>query len=589
MVIKFLNLERKDFMNRKTVTTGLLLFLITAVLTVSLQAQGKSPDVIYYNARIATFDANNTFTEAVAVSDGKIFKTGSSADIMKLAGSGTKLVDLGGRTVLPGFIDGHTHPLETIMMKDTWVDCRYPGCPSVAQALKNIKKWVKNTPKGVWISCACVSASENKFAEKRLPTLAELDRVAPNNPVLMMNGAHMAIVNSCSLKALGIKKGMKMLPHGGQVILDKNGNPTGVLTDVQGDIPYHLTPQEMEKYYTKEIQKFWNSNGFTSVLAITPSVALPVLQKVAQSKYRPTLRYLISVWTSANGKDMPDSVDGFTMPEGSDPSWYKFIAIKGFVDGENDCRTGYMYEPYVGHQAIDPPGGRGALVMNQNDADSFVHKANKNGVICMLHCTGDAAIDIGLNAYKDMIKSGKPANIFRIEHLGMFQLNNEILQKAKDLKKYGLHISLQPVWLQELLKADYENMRKSVASTGFKYKTLIDAGLEPAAGSDVTGIYLVNINPFLGISAAVTRLSDMGLFAPEEAISVEDAVKMWTVWSAKAAGEFDIKGSIEPGKYADMIVISGDIFTMPKKKIKDIKVMKTIVGGNVVYEAKDAH
>jgi predicted amidohydrolase YtcJ len=122
--------------------------------------------------------------------------------------------------------------------------------------------------------------------------------------------------------------------------------------------------------------------------------------------------------------------------------------------------------------------------------------------------------------------------------------------------------------------------------TGFQFRSMIDAGLEPAAGTDVTGIYLDNVNPFLGIYAAVTRQSDAGLFEPSQAISVIEALKMWTIWAAKSIGQADVKGSIEPGKYADLTILSDDIFTMPKESLKDVKVLKTIVGGKVVYEAK---
>ena len=118
------------------------------------------------------------------------------------------------------------------------------------------------------------------------------------------------------------------------------------------------------------------------------------------------------------------------------------------------------------------------------------------------------------------------------------------------------------------------------------FRSMIDAGIEPAAGTDVTGIYLDNVNPFLGIYAAVTRNSDQGIFMPEQAVSVTEALKMWTIWAARAMGEGDLKGSIEPGKFADMTVLSDDVFTMPKSGLKDVKTLKTIVGGNVVYELK---
>lgn len=563
-----------------------LLLGVPAVCAAREGAAGNAPDVIYFNGKIVTMDDAGATVSAVAVKDGKFLKTGESADIKKLADKSTQLVDLKGKTVIPGLIDAHTHPMEAMMMRDTWVDCRYPGCPSVEQALINIAKWAGNTPKGAWIFAACVSASENKFAEKRLPTKAELDKAAPNNPLLLSNGTHMGVANSMALKVLGIKKGMSKLPHGGSVILDKNGEPTGVLTDAQADVPFAPTAANLEKYYTKEIQEFWNSHGFTSLMAITPSFTLPVLQKVAQSGYKPTIRYSTSIWTSSNGEDMPENVSKFNMPKGADPAYYKFIAIKDWVDGENDCRTGYMYKPYVGNFATDPPGNKGTLVTPQPYAGHFASIANNNGVICMFHCSGDAAIDIGLKAYEDLIKSTKPKNIIRIEHYGMFQLNDEQLKRAKALKKYGLRVSVQPTWLLDLVKADYENMGPQRAGTGFKFRSMIDAGLEPAAGTDVTGIYLDNINPFLAIYAAVTRESDKGLFEPKEAVTVTEAVKMWTTWAAKSMGEEKVKGSIEPGKYADMVVLSDDIFTMPKEGLKNVKALRTIVGGKTVYEAK---
>jgi len=543
-------------------------------------------EVVFFNGKIVTLDAAGTFAGAVAVKAGKILQVGSAEEIKKLAGPPTRMVDLGGKTVVPGLIDAHCHPMEAMMMKETWVDCRYPQTPSVKQALINIADWAKKTPKGKWIFVACVSASENKFAEKRLPNKAELDAAAPDNPVLLANGTHMGVANSAALKVLGIKKGVTKLPHGGSVILDKNGEPTGVLTDAQADVPTTPTVAELERYYTKGIQELWNQHGFTSVLAITPAAALPVLQKIAQSQSPPTIRYTTSIWTSANGKDMPADLSKFNMPRGTDPAWYRFGGIKVWIDGENDCRTGYMYQPYVGKFDTDPPGGKGTLVTDQRAANRFAAIAYQAGVICMMHCSGDHATDIGLNAYDKVIKSGGPRAIMRIEHFGMFQLTNAQLARAKKMRKKSLYISIQPTWLLDLVKADFENMGEMRARTGFQFRSMIDAGLEPAAGSDVTGIYLDNINPFLAIYAAVTRESDRGIFEPGQAVSVTEALKMWTVWAAKSMGEGNLKGSIEPGKFADMTVLSDDIFTMPKENLKNVKALKTIVGGKVVYEAK---
>lgn len=541
-------------------------------------------DAIFFNGNFVTMDKAGTRVSAVAVKDGKIAALGQTDDIKKLGGSSTKMIDLEGKTALPGLIDAHCHPMETVYLKKDWVDCRYPGTKTVSQALSNIASWIKNTPKGKWVFVACVSASENKFADKRLPKKAELDVVSPDNPLLLANGAHLAIANSRALEILGVKKGMTKLPRGGSVVLDSNGEPTGALADAQADVPDEPTLTELERYYTSGIQTFWNEHGFTSLMAITPAKVLPVLQAVAKSGHLPSIRFSVAVWTSANGKDMPDNLSGFKMPPEADTSYYKFVAVKNWIDGENDARTGYMCEPYVGHFDTDPPGGHGTLVTNQQEASHFAEIADRAGVICMFHCSGDKATDIGLTAYEQMVKSGKPNKLFRIEHYGMFQLTDRQLQRARDLKSKGLHISTQPMWLLELVKADYENMGPERAHTGFQFRKMIDAGLEPAASTDMTGIYLGNINPFEAMYAAVSRQSDKGLFIPDQAISVEEAVKMWTIWASKSMGQDAIKGSLEEGKFADMTVISDDIFSVPTEKIKDIKSIKTIVGGKIVYE-----
>ena len=197
-------------------------------------------DIVYFNGKIVTLDASGSTVSGVSVKDGKILRVGGDDEMKKLAGAGTQLIDLGGKTVVPGLIDAHCHPMETVMMKDGWVDARYPACPSVKQALANIDAWIKHTPKGKWVFVACVSASENKFMEKRLPTKIELDVVGPNNPVVVADGAHLAVANSMALKMLGVTKGVSTLKGGGSAILDKDGEPNGTLTDEAVSKPIRL-------------------------------------------------------------------------------------------------------------------------------------------------------------------------------------------------------------------------------------------------------------------------------------------------------------------------------------------------------------
>lgn len=543
-----------------------------------------SADVIFVNAQFATLDESQPQAEAVAVTGGRFTAVGSRAEVEKLAGPATEVIDLAGRRVVPGLIDAHCHPIETLWMKDDWVDARFPGTESVAATLVKVADRAARTKKGDWIFVACVSASENKFKEKRLPSKAELDTAAPDNPVILGNGTHMAIVNSTALAVLGITKGQNKLPKGGTVLLDADGEPTGVITDGFADIPSSPAPSEVAGYIAKGIPEFWNAHGYTSLMAITPHQVVPALQAVAAKVAASNIRYSVSVWAEPDGKGFPADLNDFEMPAGVDPDYFRFVGIKAWVDGENDCRTGYMYQPYIGHFDIDPPGGRGTLVTPQDQANAFADLAHTNNRIAMLHCSGDAAIDIGLGAYEHSAQAGpKPDTVRRIEHFGMFQLTDSQLERAKKLVPHGLRISVQPIWLTELVKADIENMGDQRATTGFKFKTLIAAGLEPAASTDMTGIYLGNVEPFVAMQAMVTRGSDDKVFEQQEAISVQDALRMWTIWPARAIGEGRHRGSIEVGKLADMTVLTDDVLTIAPEKISTVAAAKTIVGGRVVF------
>ncbi len=225
------------------------------------------------------------------------------------------------------------------------------------------------------------------------------------------------------------------------------------------------------------------------------------------------------------------------IPASADPAYYRFAGIKDWVDGENYCRTGYMYENYLGRFESDPPGGRGTLVTPPGTIDRFPGIAARSNKFAMLHCSGDAAPTSLLEAIERVARDPSAGPRYRIEHFGMFQLDDRQLARARALRPRGLAIGVQPSWRLGLARANVVNMGRKLALTGFRFRSVIEAGLEPAAGTDTTGINLENIDPMQAIYACVTRASDAGTFAPDEAISVQDALKMWTLWVAKAMGE----------------------------------------------------
>ena len=226
--------------------------------------------------------------------------------------------------------------------------------------------------------------------------------------------------------------------------------------------------------------------------------------------------------------------------------------------------------------------------MTQEELDALALRAHRAGLAFLAHATGDRATAMALTAFEHVRVeegSGAPARGAapqRIEHFGEFMLGPDDLARAKRL---GVMVNVQPGWIYTLANSTIENLGAERARGAFRFRDMIDAGLEPGFGTDLTGIVLETFDPFLHVWAAVTRMSDVGVFVPEQAVSVTEALRMLTIWSAQAQGEGAIKGSIEPGKLADMVVISDDIMRIPPSAIRDLKVLKTIVGGRVVYEA----
>ena len=544
-------------------------------------AAASPPDRIFVDGHVLTLDARGTEVQAVAVRDGRIQATGTSRAMRRLAGPRTEVVELEGRTVLPGFVDGHAHTALAARMIERYLDGRYATTPSVAVLLQKVATAAAAAPDGQWLIVAGSSSSQTRFAERRLPTRAELDAAAPGVPVMFLNGSHEAVVNSAGVRALGFQRGVRQL-KGAHVELDADGEPTGVFQEGMMLFPdLRIPPEDLRRYYSRVIPEMWNARGYTSVYTLAPLDQWPVLRELAQSAPT-TLRYTIGLHADPGGRFIPASLDAFALPASVDPAWYRLAGIKVWVDSDLPMRGGAVTEPYAGD-----PDAHGILNLSQADLDALALRTRRAGFAFLAHATGDRATAMALDAFarvqQEQGGTAVPGTL-RIEHFGEFMLGPGDLERARRL---GVSVNVQPAWVYTLANSTIENLGAERAKGAFQFRSMIDAGLEPGFGTDLTGIVLETLDPFLHVWAAVTRNSDAGVFVPEQAVSVDEALRMLTIWSARAQGEDAIKGSIEPGKLADMVVISADIRRIPPEEIRGLRVLQTVVGGRIVYTAPE--
>jgi len=565
-----------------TVPASLIGALLSAPAGAMTATVAQSPDTIFVNGHVLTLDARDTEVQALAVRDGRILATGSTGSIRRLAGPQTTVVDLHGRTVLPGFVDGHAHTALAARMIERYLDGRHATTPSVAVLLQKIAVRAPSTPAGQWLIVAGSSSSQTRFTEKRLPTRAELDQAAPGVPVMFLNGSHEAVVNSLGVRELGFQRGVAEM-KGAHIELDADGQPTGVFQEGMMLFPdLRIPPEDLRRYYRRVVPEMWNAHGYTSVYTLAPLDQWPALRELAQGGPT-TLRYTVGLHADPGGRLIPAALDQLALPAQADPAWYRLAGIKVWVDSDVPMRGGAVTEPYVGD-----PDAHGILNLTQAELDALVLRTRRAGLAFLAHATGDRATAMALDAFakvqREQVSPAAPGAL-RIEHFGEFMLGPGDLERARRL---GISVNVQPGWIYTLASSTIEDLGAERARGAFQFRSMIDAGLEPGFGTDLTGIVLETLDPFLHVWAAVTRNSDAGVFVPEQAVSVGEALRMLTIWSARAQGEGAIKGSIEPGKLADFVVISRDIRRIRPEEIRSLKVLQTVVGGRVVYSASVA-
>jgi predicted amidohydrolase YtcJ len=547
--------------------------VVLSLLAVNMHAQ-ISADLVMVHGRVWTENAQQPEAEAVALIGNRIAGVGTSADILRLAGPATKVIELGGKRVTPGFNDAHVHFIEG---GSTLASVQLRDASSQEDFRRRIAAFVQSQPKGSWILGGLWD--HERWTPAQLPSHQLIDHVTPDNPVFVERlDGHMALANTPAMKLAGITKATKDVP-GGVIVRDPEGNPTGIFKDAATNLIRRIIPPADRRQTMRALEaaeKYASENGVTSVQDM--SAAPDVLRAYQQVLHEHKLRVRISCHQPLSTWERL-AAPGIQADFGND--MLHIGALKGFADGSLGSTTAWFFKPY-----LDAPNTRGLAsgeLSKPEEMYANIRGADRAGLQVAIHAIGDRAIDTILNFYERVEKENGPRDRrFRIEH-AQHILRSDIPRFA------GLHAiaSMQPYhsiddgrWAAKRL--DAERLK-----TSYAFRSLLDSGAMLAFGSDWP---VAPMAPLMGIYAAVTRRTldgnnPAGWF-PEQKITVAEAVHAYTAGSAFAEGEEDIKGSLAPGKLADLVVLSDDIFHIDPVKIENSRVDMTVLDGQIVYERR---
>jgi predicted amidohydrolase YtcJ len=547
-------------------------------------------DLILINGKIITVDSRFTIADAVAISKDRIIVAGTNSQMRRLTGRKTQTIDLKGKTVIPGLIDSHLHP-EPASLSELNEDI--PDVHTINQLLTWIKGQTVIKEKGTWIIFPKFFST--RLVELRQPTLAELDSVAPAHPVFL-NGSFGGIINSAAMQHSGITN---KTDNPGIMKEKKSQLPTGFIMASAFDLL--KVPQSKALSYQEkqdalaEMLKRYNRYGITSLFSGTGDFESVKMYRDMAEKKILTVRIYQNILLPAIEKITKESVTEklkeYEQTTGYGDEWVRIGSLKVFLDGGILTGTAYLQEPW-GEKAgkifgIEDPDYRGIINFSREELSAIVSAANELNWSFTAHATGGGSVDLLLDVFNEADKS-KSINErrFSIIHGNFF--TKEAIKLMHDL---GVYANIQPAWFYKDADAMEYILGKERIKTFHPDKSMLDAGIMINGGSD----HMVKLdantsinpyNPFLAMWTMVTRETERGtVICPSEAITREQALKIYTINNAFASFEESIKGSIEPGKLADMVIITDDILTCPADKIKDIESLMTIVGGKIVYSS----
>lgn len=533
-------------------------------------------DIILTGGNIITMDCGKPVARAVAIKGGRFLKVGRDPEVQAFAGSRTKKIDLKGKTVTPGFIDSHQH-LSQVGTDLLQMDCHAVVCQSIAQIQRAVLRQTRRIRPGQWIQG--VGYDDTKTTDKRILNRWDLDEVAPEHPVFIQHiSGHWAVTNSKGLEAGGVREDGPD-PKGGAYGRDpQSGKLNGILYE-QAEFAYifegmtgqppiipPFSPQDRIRGLRLASGRYLAS-GITGVHdALVTANSLETYQEALRSGGLQLRVYMLITY------EYLPHLKALNLKTGFGNDWLKVGGVKIFADGAIAGRTAYLSEPYVG------TNDKGILVAESEEVlHDSIRQGHEAGFQVCVHANGDRAIEMTLDGFEKALKALPRKNHrHRLEHCTV--VNREILERMKRLKLLALPFGSYILHHGEKMLPYYGPERVKMM---FAHRSFLDYGIPVSGSSDnPCGPY----EPLLGIQSCVTRTSAAGeVLAAQQRISVEEAIYIYTMASAYASFEENLKGSIATGKLADLAVLGEDPRRVNPDEIKDIPVVMTMVGGEMKY------
>ena len=554
-----------------------LLLALLLLMSINFATHANNPlfaaDLIIVNANIHTMDRSHPAAAAIAIHGNRIIAVGSNDEIKKLAGADTKVIDAKRRLVLPGFNDAHVHFMSGGFQLSS-VDLRDANTPQ--EFAERIRDFAARLPKGRWITGG--DWDHERWPDAKLPTKELIDRYTPDTPVFVNRlDGHMALANSLALKLAGVTRETKD-PPGGVIVRDsKTGEPTGILKDAAQSFVWKVIPApsfEEKLAAARAATNHAASLGVTSVQDMSAGADVSVYQVLLD---RGELKNRIyAVWPLPRWERL--ALTGVRGHFGS--AMLRTGGLKGFADGSLGSTTALFFQPY--NDAPNTSGIPSDEMFPEGAMLERVRGADLAGLQVIIHAIGDRANDNILSIYERVEKeNGDRDRRFRVEHAQHL--------RPQDIPRFALDkviASMQPYHAIDDGRWAEKRIGPERAKTTYAFRSLLDSGATLAFGTDWT---VAPLNPLLTIYAAATRRTLDGKhpngWIPEQKISVEEAVRAYTVGSAFAEFQENEKGTIAPGKLADLVILTQDIFKIDPKEIEKVKVAMTIMDGRVVYVA----